>query len=58
MRWQRGTTGKAAAYTGHRPSASASSNRATLSTQASQHQPTDRDRGKMITRLRKPKMKQ
>ncbi len=49
---QSGMTGKAAAYTGHRPSASASSNRATLPTQASQHQPTDRDRDRdrMITR--------
>ncbi len=45
---QCGTTGKAAASTGHCPSASASSSRAMQPTQASQPQPTDRDRGRTI----------
>jgi len=49
---QRGTTGKAAAWTGHHPFASASGNRTTRPTQASQHQQTDRDQGRTVQNKR------
>jgi hypothetical protein len=56
--WQRGTTGKAAASTGHRPSASASSSRAMQLTQASQPQPTDWDQGRTIANKKRTIAKQ
>ncbi len=49
---QRGTTGKAAAWTGHHTFASASGNRTTRPTQASQHQQTDRDQGRTVQNKR------
>ena len=55
---QHGIPEKVEVNTGHRPSASASSNRATQPMQASQHQSTDRDWGRMITSKKKPRAKQ
>ena len=48
MPQQHGMTGKVAACTGHHPAASASGNRTTQPTLASQHQQTDMNRGRTI----------
>ncbi len=55
---QRGMTGKAAASTRHCPFVSALSSRAMQSTQASQPQPTDRDRGRTIANKKRMIAKQ
>ena len=55
---QRGTTRKVAACTGHHPFASALGNRTTQPTQASQHQQTDRDQGRIIANQKRKIAKQ